>query len=57
MFFAKRNLVAQEFFDLVGKKAIERDGALMVALGIPMNPAFKLSGFVLAEMNQSTSGS
>ena len=45
-------LLPQEFFDEVGKKAIERDGALMVALGIPMNPAFKLElDSVLAEMN------
>ena len=51
-------LLPQEFFDEVGKKAIERDGALMVALGIPMNPAFKLEvDSVLAEMNQSMSGS
>ena len=50
-------LLPQEFFDEVGKKAIERDGALMVALGIPMNPAFKLEvDSVLAEMNQSMSG-
>ena len=51
-------LLPQEFFDEVGKKAIERDGALMVALGIPMNPAFKVEvDSVLAEMNQSMSGS
>ena len=51
-------LLPQEFFDEVGRKAIERDGALMVALGIPMNPAFKVEvDSVLAEMNRSMSGS
>ena len=51
-------LLPQEFFDEVGRKGIERDGALMVALEIPMNPAYKrLVDSVLAEMNQSTSGS
>ena len=51
-------LLPQEFFAEVGKKAIERDGPLIVALEIPMNPAFKLEvDSVLAEMNQSTSGS
>ena len=51
-------LLPQEFFDEVGRKGIERDGALMVALEIPMNPAYKrLVDSVLAEMNQSMSGS
>ena len=51
-------LLPQEFFNEVGRKGIERDGALMVALEIPMNPAYKrLVDSVLAEMNQSTSGS
>ena len=51
-------LLPQEFFDEVGRKGIERDGALMVALEIPMNPAYKrLVDSVVAEMNQSTSGS
>ena len=51
-------LLPQEFFDEVGRKGLERDGALMVALEIPMNPAYKrLVDSVLAEMNQSTSGS
>ena len=43
-------LLPQEFFDEVGRKGIERDGALMVALEIPMNPAYKrLVDSVLAE--------
>ena len=51
-------LLPQEFFDEVGRKGIERDGALMVALEVPMNPAYKrLVDSVVAEMNQSTSGS
>ena len=51
-------LLPQEFFDEVGRKGIERDGALMVALEVPMNPAYKrLVDSVLAEMNQSMSGS
>ena len=51
-------LLPQEFFDEVGRKGIERDGALMVALEIPMNPAYKRwVDSVLAEINQSTSGS
>ena len=51
-------LLPQEFFDEVGRKGIERDGALMVALEVPMNPAYKrLVDSVLAEINQSTSGS
>ena len=51
-------LLPQEFFDEVGRKGIERDGALMVALEVPMNPAYKrLVDSVLAEMNQAMSGS
>ena len=51
-------LLPQEFFDEVGRKGIERDGALMVALEVPMNPAYKrLVDSVLAAMNQSMSGS
>ena len=51
-------LLPQEFFDEVGRKGIERDGALMVALEVPMNPAYKrLVDSVVAEMNQLTSGS
>lgn len=51
-------LLDQEFFDEVGRKAIERDGELIVALEIPMNPAFKLEvDSVLAAMNRSMSGS
>ena len=51
-------LLPQEFFDEVGRKGIERDGALMVALEIPMNPAYKrLVNSVLAESSQSMSGS
>ena len=51
-------LLPQEFFDEVGRKGIERDGALMVALEIPMNPAYKrLVDSVLAESSQSMSGS
>ena len=51
-------LLPQEFFDEVGRKGIERDGALMVALEVPMNPAYKRwVDSVLAEMNQSMSGS
>ena len=50
-------LLPQEFFDEVGRKGIERDGALMVALEIPMNPAYKrLVDSVLAESSQSMSG-
>ena len=51
-------LLPQEFFDEVGRKGIERDGALMVALEVPMNPAYKrLVDSVLAESSQSMSGS
>ena len=51
-------LLPQEFFDEVGRKGIERDGALMVALEVPMNPAYKrLVDSVLAERSQSMSGS
>ena len=51
-------LLPQEFFDEVGRKGIERDGALMVALEIPMNPAYKrLVDSVLAESSKSMSGS
>ena len=51
-------LLPQEFFDVVGRKGIERDGALMVALEVPMNPAYKrLVDSVLAESSQSMSGS
>ena len=51
-------LLPQEFFDEVGRKGIERDGALMVALEVPMNPAYKrLVYSVLAESSQSMSGS
>ena len=51
-------LLPQEFFDEVGRKGIERDGALMVALEIPMNPAYKrLVDSVLAESSQSMPGS
>ena len=51
-------LLPQEFFDEVGRKGIERDGALMVALEVPMNPAYKRwVDSVLAAMNQSMSGS
>ena len=51
-------LLPQEFFNEVGRKGIERDGALMVALEVPMNPAFILEvDSVLAEMNQSKSWS
>ncbi len=51
-------LLPQEFFDEVGRKGIERDGALMVALEVPMNPAYKrLVDSVLAESSQSKSGS
>ena len=51
-------LLPQEFFDEVGRKGIERDGALMIALEVPMNPTYKrLVDSVLAEMNQSMSGS
>ena len=49
-------LLPQEFFDEVGRKGIERDGALMVALEVPMNPAYKrLVDSVLAESSQSMS--
>ena len=51
-------LLPQEFFDEVGRKGIERDGALMVELEVPMNPAYKrLVDSVLAESSQSMSGS
>ena len=51
-------LLPQEFFDEVGRKGIERDGALMVALEIPMNPAYKRwVDSALAEINQSMSES
>ena len=51
-------LLPQEFFDEVGRKGIERDGALIVALEVPMNPAYKrLVDSVLAESSQSMSGS
>ena len=51
-------LLPQEFFDEVGRKGIERDGALMVALEVPMNPTYKrLVDSVLAENSQSMSGS
>ena len=51
-------LLPQEFFDEVGRKGIERDGALMVALEIPMNPAYKrLVDSVLSESSQSMPGS
>ena len=51
-------LLPQEFFDEVGRKGIERDGALMVALEVPMNPAYKrLVDSVLAESSQSMPGS
>ena len=51
-------LLPQEFFDEVVRKGIERDGALMVALEVPMNPAYKrLVDSVLAESSQSMSGS
>ena len=51
-------LLPQEFFDEVGRKGIERDGSLMVALEVPMNPAYKrLVDSVLAERSQSMSGS
>ena len=51
-------LLPQEFFDEVGRKGIERDGSLMVALEVPMNPAYKrLVDSVLAESSQSMSGS
>tara|TARA_A100000164_G_scaffold256523_1_gene228611 strand:- start:303 stop:794 length:492 start_codon:yes stop_codon:yes gene_type:complete len=51
-------LLPQEFFNEVGRKGIERDGALMVALEVPMNPAYKrLVDSVLAESSQSMSGS
>ena len=51
-------LLPQEFFNEVGRKGIERDGALMVALEVPMNPAYKrLVDSVLAESSQSKSGS
>ena len=51
-------LLPQEFFDEVGRKGTERDGALMVALEVPMNPAYKrLVDSVLAESSQSMSGS
>ena len=51
-------LLPQEFFDEVGRKGIERDGALMVALEVPMNPAYKRwVDSVLAESSQSMSGS
>ena len=49
-------LLPQEFFNEVGRKGIERDGALMVALEVPMNPAYKrLVDSVLAESSQSMS--
>ncbi len=49
-------LLPQEFFDEVGRKGIERDGALMVALAVPMNPGYKrLVDSVLAESSQSLS--
>ena len=49
-------LLPQEFFDEVGRKGIERDGALMVALEVPMNPAYKrLVDSILAESSQSMS--
>ena len=51
-------LLPQEFFNEVGRKGIERDGALMVALEVPMNPTYKrLVDSVLAESSQSMSGS
>ena len=51
-------LLPQEFFNEVGRKGIERDGALMVALEVPMNPAYKrLVDSVLAEISPSMSGS
>ena len=51
-------LLPQEFFDEVGRKGIERDGALMVALEIPMNPAYeRLVDSVLAEIGPSMPGS
>ena len=51
-------LLPQELFDEVGRKGIERNGALMVALEVPMNPAYKrLVDSVLAESSQSMSGS
>ena len=47
-------LLDQEFFDEVGRKAIERDGELIVALEIPMNPAFREEvDSILAEMRRS----
>ena len=49
-------LLPQEFFNEVGRKGIERDGALMIALEVPMNPAYKrLVDSVLAESSQSMS--
>ena len=51
-------LLPQEFFDEVGRRGIERDGALMVALEIPMNPAYKRwVDSVLAEPSPSMPGS
>ena len=51
-------LLPQEFFNEVGRKGIERDGALMVALEVPMNPTYKrLVDSVLAESSQSMPGS
>ena len=47
-------LIDQEFFDAVARKAIERDGELIVALEIPMNPAFRDEvDSILAEMHGS----
>ena len=47
-------LIDQEFFDAVARKAIERDGELIVALEIPMNPTFREEvDSILAEMNRS----
>ena len=47
-------LIDQEFFDAVARKAIERDGELIVALEIPMNPAFREEvDSILAEMHRS----
>ena len=47
-------LLDREHFDEVGRKAIERDGELIVALEIPMNPAFREEvDFILAEMHRS----
>ena len=54
LYHTQLGLLDQEFFDEVGRKAIERDGELIVALEIPMNPAFREEvDSILAEMHGS----